>query len=455
MDAINEALDELLTKYAEHLDTRAILIAEDALTAAPDLLTDHLPTDGKWLIAGDANTWRVAGDAFTQALDDAKIDWERYDVPETPGHDHPVCTDASIDAYRRRLADPTAGFVAGIAIGSGTINDIVKYATFLEGMQMACVGTAPSMNGYTSKIAAVLSDGVKTTNPCHAPRVVIADLDVMAKAPSRMIASGLGDLLSKPVSNADWQLSAELNDTYHSAEAMEVIEFGSRMLDGVAPRLQHEDLAAMSGLLGSLMVSGLAMSIAGSSSPASGGEHLVSHFIDMEAYAYDMPYDFHGCQVGVGTLTTASFYEELAALDPDTIDVEARVDALGPWEEYDAMLRERFGKLYDAVVAHAKPGYPSPNELRARLTTLKENWPTVLTRIKRTLRTRADIEQELRSANAPVRFADLDVDRDRARRAITHSKDIRNRYTILHLAWELGMLDVWADKALGVLYEDA
>ena len=64
------------------------------------------------------------------------------------------------------------------------------------------------------------------------------------------------------------------------------------------------------------MLSGLAMSVAGSSSPASGGEHLISHFIDMTAHAYDLPYDFHGCQVGVGTLTTAFIYEKLKALDP-------------------------------------------------------------------------------------------------------------------------------------------
>ena len=120
-------------------------------------------------------------------------------------------------------------------MGAGTINDIVKFATFQQGLPAACVGTAPSMNGYTSKIAAILSDGVKTTNPCHAPLVVIADLEVMARGPARMIASGLGDLISKPVSNSDWQLSAHLNGTPHSAEAMAVIERGAELLEDVAP----------------------------------------------------------------------------------------------------------------------------------------------------------------------------------------------------------------------------
>lgn len=448
---INATINDLLERFAEHLDTREICIEEDAIARAPELLSRHLPA-GRWLVAVDENTWRVAGEALGRALDAAGIAWDRHDVPDAEGHGHPVCDEATIEHCRAALA--SGDYTAGVAVGSGTINDVVKYATHLEGKAVACVGTAPSMNGYTSKIAAVLSHGVKTTNPCHAPAVVIADLDVMATSPSRMIASGLGDLISKPVSNADWQLSASLNGTPHSDEAMEVIELGAAMLEGVAPRLQREDHEAMAGLLGSLMLSGLAMSIAGSSSPASGGEHLISHFIDMTAHAFDQPYDFHGCQVGVGTLTTALFYEKLAALDPSTIDVEARVAQLAPWEEYDAMLAGRFGKLHGAVRKHAEPGYPDPETLRDRLNKLIAGWDDILPRVQRTLRTEADIEQELRAADAPVRFAQLGVDRDRARRAITHSKDIRNRYTILHLAWELGALEQWADEALELLYDE-
>ncbi|MEC9439530.1 MAG: iron-containing alcohol dehydrogenase [Myxococcota bacterium] len=447
---INAIIDDLLTRYHKHLDTRAILIAEDALRQAPALLSQHLP-EGTWLVGVDAHTWEAAGKDFTDALTQAGIAWERYDIADRPGHGHPVCDDVSIAALSEHLAKND--YAATVAVGSGTINDIVKFAATEQGLLAACVGTAPSMNGYTSKIAAILSDGVKTTNPCQAPVVVIADLDVMATSPARMIASGLGDLISKPVSNADWQLSAELNGSFHSAEAMEVIETGAAMLDGVAPKLQKGDREAMAGLLGSLMLSGLAMSIAGSSSPASGGEHLISHFIDMTAHAFDEPYDFHGCQVGVGTLTTAHFYEQLAKMDPASIDVDARVAALSSWEDYDAMLAERFGKLHGPVRKHAEQAYPTPEELRARLTLLKQNWSTILERVQRTLRTKDSIEEELRQADAPVRFADLDVARDRARRSIAHSKDIRNRYTILHLAWELGTIDTWTEQALELLYD--
>ncbi len=441
---------KLLDRFNDQLDTRAIVIGQEVLEEGLAAMRKQLP-DGTWLVAADHNTWEAAGEKFTALMDIAGQPWERYHVEDEADGSTPICADGRIEAFEAAIEHHSA--VAGVAVGSGTINDIVKLASDRRDIPMACVGTAPSMNGYTSGIAAVLSDGVKTTIPCTAPRVVVADSDIMAEAPYRMLCSGLGDLMSKPVSNADWQLSAWLNGTYHSSEAMEIIEAGADMLVGVAPKLPTRDRDAVAGLTASLMLSGLAMSVAGSSSPASGGEHLISHFIDMTAIAFDKPHDFHGCQVGVGTITSGFLYERLMELEPDDIDIDARVAALLPWEDYEQMLRDRFGPLFEAVVKHARPGYPSKDELRARLERLCDQWERLEDEVGRTLRTAQSLEDELASAECPIRFADLGVDFDRARRAVTHSKDIRNRYTILHLAWELGQLDDWADAALVELAE--
>jgi glycerol-1-phosphate dehydrogenase [NAD(P)+] len=437
-----------LDRHADRLDTRAVTVDRDVLDRCESLLADQLP-DGKWLLAADADTWEAAGERVAEIFDEAGREWVRFEVEPGPDGGDPICTDQLVADCQEAMLDH--GCSAGVAVGSGTINDTVKMAAHNLDRPMGVVGTAPSMNGYTSGIAAILSDGVKTTNPCTAPRVVLADLDVMAEAPARMICSGLGDLMSKPVSNSDWMISARLNDTPHSDEAMEIIESGADALEGVAPRLPERDREAMRGLVNSLMLSGIAMSVAGTSSPASGGEHLVSHYIDMTAYGFDQPHDFHGCQVGVGTLVSAMLYERLREFDPSNIDIDARVDALPDWSTYADTLRERFDHLYDAVVEHAKPGYPSEQELRRRLEKLVDEWDSILGEASRTLRTRASLERELDAAECPTRFADLSVDRDRARRAIFHSKDIRNRYTILHLAWELGMLEEWGSEALDAL----
>lgn len=400
--------------------------------------------DGPIAVFHDINTRLVAGDEVVTSLRDAGLQVDAIEVqPQSEGH-AVVCDDAKIDEIEENLRAAT--YTHAIAVGAGTMNDLVKMAAFRVGLDYSVVGTAPSMNGYTSAIAAILSNGVKTTQPCNAPVVAVADPAVMAAAPYRMIASGLGDLYSKPVSNADWRLSHRLLGTFHSPIVMEIVDAAAGILEGVAPLLPSRDEEAVGKLTGAIMLSGLAMQAAGTSGPASGGEHLISHYVDMTSIAYDLPHDFHGCQVAVGTLTTSTLYEEVRALDPATIDIDARVAAHPEWNEYEPVIRSRFGPLSDAVIAHARKMYPSRDEVRARLERVVASWDDLFEDVGTTLRTTADLSAELESAKCPTRFEEIGVDYKRALSAVKWCKDIRARYTILHLASELGVLDDFADR---------
>jgi glycerol-1-phosphate dehydrogenase [NAD(P)+] len=308
------------------------------------------------------------------------------------------------------------------------------------------------MNGYTSGIAAVLTDGVKTTQPCTPTRVVVCDVEVLAQAPARMIHSGIGDLASKPVSNADWIVANRLTGSTHSTEAAKVIDASWKLLEGVAPGLATRDLDAVERLSASLILSGFAMTVAGNSAPASGGEHLISHYLDMVAVAEGSEHDLHGVQVGVATITAAFFYQKLLALNPDQIEVDRLTAALSPWNDHEVLIRERFGALAPAVLDHARAGYPDPETLRRRLWSLKKQWPQITADLRATLRTPDAIEAELASAGGPVRYQALGITTERAYRAIAHSRDIRSRYTILDLVWELGYLDDWAEEAVERYY---
>lgn len=446
---MNEQLRETLDRYRDRLETRAVVQKRGAIEESPPVLR-RLLGDGVWLVAVDPNTWEVAGKRLARALNASAVRWERYDVPSPPGAAEPICDDASIAQFAEALREYRA--TTAVAVGSGTINDIVKYACHQTGLPMACVATAPSMNGYTSGIAAILQHGVKTTQPCRPARAIVADLDVLAEAPMRMIQSGLGDLMSKPVSNSDWIISARLTGSHHSTDAMEIIEHGAQLLEGIAEKLPRRDRDAVDRLSASLMLSGFAMTVAGNSSPASGGEHLVSHYLDMTAYAHGLPHDFHGCQVGVGTIAAAFLYQRLTELDPHSIDIERRVAHLLPWDDYREVLRDRFGTLYEAVLPHSECAYPTPEQLSSRLRLLFDRWEPLLSEVRRTLRTHESIEDELRRADCPVRFSDIGVaDRERAFASIAWAKDIRSRYTILHLAWDLGLVDEWAADAVSAL----
>ena len=139
-----------------------------------------------------------------------------------------------------------------------------------------CVATAASMNGYTSAIAAVLSGGVKRTLQAQQAQAVFADIGVLREAPPHLNLAGFGDLLSKPFSNADWLRSAMVR-------GVEYAERPAKLLDGAFDMLLTHASAIGAGkangievLASTIILSGFTMAIAGTSSPASGGEHLVS-----------------------------------------------------------------------------------------------------------------------------------------------------------------------------------
>ena len=398
----------------------------------------------------DDNTRRAAGQDLLDVL--ARARWNVEAIVLQPRSDESaiVCDDARIDEVQGLLAD--GGFTHAISVGAGTINDLVKMATFRLGYDYTSVGTAPSMNGYTSSISAILSNGVKITQPCHAPVAVFSDPEVMAHAPYRMIASGIGDLYSKPVSNADWRLSHRLLGTGHSDIVMELVDAGAKLLEGVAPHLPSRDPSAVANLTGALMLSGLAMQAAGNSGPASGGEHLISHYVDMTSIAHDLPHDFHGCQVAVGTVTTSHLYEAVRALDPRALNVEHLAADHLEWSDYEVVLRKRFGALSDAVLKHAKKLYPSQAQVHQRLRTLTENWDDIFADVATTLRPSAELRLSSTAPQCPTAFPQIGVAQDRALDSVRYSKDIRARYTILHLASELGVLDDMAERWVGAQF---
>lgn len=423
--------------------TRSVRIARGIIGEIPDALLSVGSVDiQRPVIVCDPNTRRVAADALLNVFQGVRPDTTLLCLEPVGGADVLLCDDHLVAQVVHGAREHGATHL--IAVGSGTLNDAVKAAGLLLGVSCSVLATAPSMNGYTSAIAAVLSDGVKTTRPSAAPIAVFADPDILAAAPYRMIASGIGDLYSKPVSNADWRLSARLLDTTHSSIVMEIVEAGHGLLDGVAAALPSRDPDAIARLTGALMLSGLAMQAAGTSGPASGGEHLISHYIDMTAHAFGQSHDFHGCQVAVGTLVTSRLYEHVRRLDPRSIDVDTCVARHLTKEAMAARISRRFGPLAEAVIPHAHRAWTDRVALRRRLERLLDQWSELWDDVSTTLRPADLLEAELRSAQCPTRFAEIGVDPARAWRAVVHSRDIRARYTILHLADELGVLEGFA-----------
>lgn len=198
-----------------------------------------------------------------------------------------------------------------LAVGSGTIHDISRFVAHKYKIPFVSVPTAASVDGFVSTVAAMTWEGVKKTIPCAAPLCVYADTDIFAKAPGRLTASGVSDLMGKYICLADWKIANLLTGEYYCEYLAEMEEKALKAVKGSIRAIESGEEEACEKLMYGLILSGLAMQMAGNSRPASGAEHHMSHFWEMEVI--NGPLDaLHGEKVSVGTMLVLEEYKRLA-----------------------------------------------------------------------------------------------------------------------------------------------
>ena len=239
-----------------------------------------------------------------------------------------------------------------VACGSGSLHDITRYCANEAGLPFVSYPTAASVDGFMSGIAAMTWYGQKKSFNSTPPVAVFADPRISAEAPARLTASGVGDVLGKYTSLFDWHLSHLLTGEY---ECPSIVALTEAAVEGVLDALQNKDkitvLDYTSRVLEALLVSGLAMQLAGNSRPASAAEHHLSHFWEM-AIANGKTDALHGEQVAVGTLTVMDVYKDALekGLDWETI---ARLDVEKIFS--DEVIRPVFGDMTPGIQKENMP----------------------------------------------------------------------------------------------------
>jgi glycerol-1-phosphate dehydrogenase [NAD(P)+] len=398
--------------------TTRVVIAPDFAGEEMALLREAALRGRRWAVVSDENTYRVLGERVVQAAAPvASI------VLQNPHAD--AETVAQLQAM-------TSDAQALIAVGSGTINDLCKYTAFLDRKPYAAFATAPSMNGYTSPTAAITVHGHKKSLPAVAASAVFLDLNVLARAPVRLIRSGLGDSLCRPTAQADWLLAHLLRDEPYREAPFALLREDEGPLFASAAGLLNGDLDAMELLARILVLSGFGMGLCGSSMPASQGEHLISHYVDMMGDA-GRSASFHGEQIGVTTLTMARLQEGMLAAAPPRLRPSSPtrgsvVTQFGP----------ELGKACWTEFARKRLNKAGAEALTARV---QAKWPEIRSRIGAISRPAHELEGILRSVGAPVTAEALGWPPAFYRQAVRRAREIRNRWTFLDLAADAGVFE--------------
>lgn len=302
------------------------------------------------------------------------------------------------EVHCARAAEALRAYDYALAVGSGTLNDICKYVTFLAGTECGVLATAASMDGYTSGVTPLIKKGFKITENAHTVRHILMDFSALCSAPKCMTGAGAGDILAKFCCLTDWKISHLLTGETHNEDAAGLMRIALEQCVGNMDSIRSCGEKGIDSLMHALLISGYAMVIAGNSRPASGAEHHMSHFLEMDFLRRGMPIPLHGIKVGLGTMVSLRMYHRLAEIAQDF-----------PGKE--AVMRE----------AEALPSHEY-------------------------------VRGVLASLGCPTRFSQIDVSEDTVRDMLRNCYKIRDRFTIMTLYQKYGLMAEAEDELIGLFY---
>ena len=385
-------------------------------------------------IVCDVHTRAAAWDPVRAVLEDAAIPYTLYCFPM----EHVEPDEYAVGSLTMAF-DPACDCVLGI--GSGVINDCCKVLCHAVGKKQLIVGTAPSMDGYASNSSSMIRERIKVSLYNAAPAAIICDIDIIKNAPMRMLWAGFGDMLAKYIALCEWRISHLVTGEYYCENIAGLMRESLRKIVENARGLKTREEKAVQATVEGLVLSGIAMSYAGISRPASGLEHYFSHLWEMMALDRGTPYELHGIQVGVGTLIVLRLYDRIRRMTPDRATAEAFMQSFSN-EEWEKMIRRIFGKAAETVIRqeHEKDHKNDPARHARRLENILNGWPQILRIIDEELPDARDIAALMRDLGMPMVPADIGISAQDTQDAFIASRDIRDKYLTSSLLWDMGVL---------------
>ena len=420
-----------------HRFSTMVVVEKGAIQKLPAILQEK-GLQRAFLIA-DANTYRAAGEAVAAVLESAGIQTKKYiftkDILEPD--------EANVGLAVMHF-DPYVDVVIGV--GSGVINDISKIVANVSGKPYIIVGTAPSMDGYASATSSMTVDGLKVSLNSKCADVIIGDLDILCAAPLSMMLSGLGDMLAKYISICEWRISHLINGEYYCEEIAALVRASLKKCVDNAQGLLSGEENGVKAVFEGLTLCGAAMQMAGVSRPASGVEHYISHVWDMRGAAFGTPVDTHGIQCAVGTLIAAGLYEKLCAITPDKEKALAYAGSFdfAAWSEE---LRVFLGKGAESMIAQeAKEQKYNVQKHADRLEVILKNWDAILQIVHEEVPSLAELEALFDQVGLPKTAGQIGIDEALLPMTFRCTKDIRDKYVLSRLCWDLGLLDEFSES---------
>lgn len=412
-----------------------------AIEKLPALLAE-LGYTRPYLIS-DTHTHKIAGGRTEEVLRRADIRFTSH-VLESPENGDLAADECALGSIAMGN-DKDADII--ISIGAGTINDLGRYFSYITGRPFMLIATAPSMDGLVSGVAPLIFHNMKITFPAQEPLALICDPEIMAAAPLKMLAAGAADILGKYNCLLDWKISHIVNDEYYCDTIADIMRTAVDRTMECAKGLASHDGKSVSVLTEALVLSGIAMDFSGNSRPASGAEHHQSHYWEMQFLFDGIPAVLHGTKVGIGTVLMLELYNALAKMEkPDFAKLRKEIACRPSMEEWEAEMHRCYRDGAKGIIElERKAKKNDVDGLSKRLLTIEEKWDEIQ-ELAKTAPEASRIYQVLAGMGAAKVPADVNIRREYVYDSIRYGKELRDRYTVLQLMWDIGKLEEAAQK---------
>ena len=397
-------------------DIKQVIISSGAVNSLKSVLGDYK----KILLVADNNTYGICGTVVEEQLADrleSTLIYQRDGIL--------VPNEEAVCEMQEKLTEETELI---IGLGSGVIQDLCKYVSFEAKVPYYIIATAPSMDGYASKGAAMIAENMKITYNAHVPEVIIGDVDILKDAPMDMIRSGYGDILGKYSCLNDWKLSRVILDEYFCDYVYDLTYEMLLKTKDLGEKLQQRDANAIQTLMEALVGVGIAMAYVGNSRPASGSEHHMSHFFEVTGILNGEEYFMHGIDVVYSAVYTQKLREALIAMDKPTPRAQL---TKAEWEQ---KIRAIYTEAAEGVIAlQNKLGWYERN-LQPVYDTKWEEIKTVLKEVPSS----EELIGYLKSVGLDIADFEKLYGTEKIEDAILYAKDLKDRFSVLWVNYFIG-----------------
>ena len=408
-----------------------VVIGSGVVSRVPEFVKKY---GKKPFVVADIHTYAAAGEKVCNLLKEAGIPFGSFVFKDAALEPDEHAVGAAFMHY-----DTSCDVILGV--GSGVINDICKILSNVSGKPYIIVGTAPSMDGYASATSSMSRDGVKVSLNSRCADVIIGDTQILKTAPDHMLRSGLGDMLAKFVSIAEWRIAHLITGEYYCEEVAQLIRGAvKKCVDNAAGLLARDD-AAIEAVFEGLVIGGVAMAYAGVSRPASGVEHYFSHVWDMRGLEFGTQVDLHGIQCAMATVKAVELYEKVMEVTPDWEKAHGYVESFD-LEAWNTQLRTFLGSSAETMIdLEKKEGKYRKDTHEARFRLIAEKWDAILQILQEELPDYKELCKLMDDVGISRDLNTIGVDSETAKITFRATKDIRDKYVLSRLAWDLGILD--------------